>query len=43
MFTKFFEGLLTYHFLQNAFITATIVLLKNETRKCSSLIFDRII
>ncbi|EPU22310.1 metal ABC transporter permease [Streptococcus agalactiae] len=25
MFTKFFEGLLTYHFLQNAFITAIVI------------------
>ena len=25
MFTKFFEGLLTYHFLQNAFITASVI------------------
>ncbi len=25
MFTKFFEGLFTYHFLQNAFITAIVI------------------
>ena len=25
MFTKFFEGLLTYHFLQNVFITAIVI------------------
>ncbi|WP_025196530.1 metal ABC transporter permease [Streptococcus agalactiae] len=25
MFTKFFEGLLTYHFLQNAFLTAIVI------------------
>lgn len=25
MFTKFFEGLLTYHFLQNAFITSIVI------------------
>lgn len=25
MFTKFFEGLLTYHFLQNGFITAIVI------------------